>query len=133
MAQKINPRSLRHNIWYGFQHASFAEKNVALVWKENLFLNRWANSVYNRLPRFVAKRAPSKKRRQKNALTLTHLWVQSFPYATTIHPLLSMFPKRGLQWKYNPIHALIRRNRKRLFFWKKNKQGRKRRYVTKSK
>lgn len=117
MGQKINPRSLRHNLWDQSNWAYYTNPQTSSVaWTQCLKnVITWNTSLYL-MKRFRAVKAPSRQRRKKAALWNINHWLRLLPYSQWYHSYSYKWGSYAWQKQLSPIKMRYRikaRNRNR--------------------
>lgn len=117
MGQKINPRSLRSDLWDRAHWAYYTSPQISgMAWTQSLKRVLTWNSSLSLMKRYRALKAPSRRQRKKPALwSLTH-WLRLLPYSQWYHSHVYKLGSRVAQKNLSPIKLRYRfkaRNRNR--------------------
>lgn len=117
MGQKINPRSLRHNLWEQSNWAYYTSPHTSSVaWTQCLKNVLTMNTSLSLMKRFRALKAPSRQRRKKMALWHLNHWLRLLPYSQWYHSHVYKWGSYAWQRQLSPIKMRYRpkaRNRNR--------------------
>jgi hypothetical protein len=104
MGQKINPRSLRHNLWNQSNWAYYASpKTSSVAWTQCLKNVMVLNTPFSMLKRFRALKAPSRRQRKKTSLWYLNHWLQVLPYSQWYHNYSYKWGSSAWQSQLSPI------------------------------
>ena len=104
MGQKINPRSLRYNLWSQSNWAYYTSpKTSSVAWAQCLKNVMVLNTPLSMLKRFRALKAPSRRQRKKTSLWYLNHWLQLMPYSQCYHNYSYKWGSNAWQSQLSPI------------------------------
>lgn len=128
MGQKINPRSLRQQIWNQSNWAYYTNpQNASVAWThclKNVIILQKPLSIWKR---YRAVKAPSRLQRKKPALWHLNHWLRLLPYGQWYHNYVYKWGANVWQRQLSPLKMRYRkarsqsktrfRNRRSFFFF----------------
>jgi hypothetical protein len=104
MGQKINPRSLRHNLWDQSNWAYYTSpQHSGVAWTQCLTKVITMNNTLSLLKRHRALKAPSRRQRKKPALWTLNHWLRLLPYSQWYHSYAYKWGSYAYQSQLSPI------------------------------
>lgn len=109
MGQKINPRSLRQNLWDRSHWAYYTSPHLAgVAWTQALKNVLTLHPTLAGMKRLRALKAPSRQQRKKPALWSLNHWLRWLPYSQWYHHYAYKLGSHSLQKTLSPLKMRYR-------------------------